>query len=349
MTLEEVKNTIKTGKDYKEHIWNYGYTPILVAVSGSWAYGTNKPDSDIDARGIFLDPTESVLGLSNFEQHEVHDTDKELDIVMYGLRKFVKLALENNPNVIELLTPQERNIIYASGIGKELIENRHMFLSKRSAMTFGGYAKAQLDRIENAMARDRYDQEMVERHMLHSILGMIESMNTRYKELPEGGLELEIIDSDKPELNKEIVVNCNLHHYPLRDFKGIWSDMQNVVKDYGKLDNRNRKKDDNHMNKHAMHLVRLLLTGIDILEKEEILPYREDDLDLLNFIRNGGYMDEEGRFVDGFYDLVNMLYKRFEEAKSKTKLPEKPNYHAIENWVVTTYQMRLREGMLEVM
>ena len=216
-----------------------------------------------------------------------------------------------------------------------------MFLSKRAAMTFGGYAKAQLDRIENAMARDRYDQEMVERHMMNSILGMIESMNTKYKELPEGGLELEIIDSDKPELNKEIVVNCNLHRYPLRDFKGIWSDMQNVVKDYGKLDNRNRKKDDNHMNKHAMHLVRAMLMGLDILNKEEILPYREDDLDMLNFIRNGGYMDEEGRFVDGFYDLVNMLYKRFEDAKSKTKLPAKPDYHAVEDWVVGVYKKYL--------
>ena len=60
-------------------------------------------------------------------------------------------------------------------------------------------------------------------------------------------------------------------------------------------------------------------------------------------------MDEEGRLVDEIYDLVNMLYKRFEEAKSKTKLPEKPKYHAVEDWVIRTYRMRLREGLLEVM
>lgn len=333
MTLEEVKNTIKTGTDYKEHIWNYGYTPILVTVSGSWAYGTNKPDSDIDARGIFLDPVNSILGLSNFEQHEVHDTDKELDIVMYGLRKFIKLALENNPNVIELLSPQERNIVYASDIGKELIENRYLFLSKRAAMTFGGYAKAQLDRIENAMARDRYDQEMVERHMLHSILGMIESMNTRYKELPEGGLELEIIDSDKSELNKEIVVNCNLHHYPLRDFKSIWSDMQNVVKDYSKLNGRNRKKDIPHLCKHMMHLVRAMLMGLDILNKGEIITYREDDIDLLLSIRNGDYVNG-GKPTDSFNRLYKSLWREFEIAIERTNLPDKPNFHAVEQMVM---------------
>ena len=333
MTLEEVKNTIKTGTDYKEHIWNCGYTPILVTVSGSWAYGTNKPDSDIDARGIFLDPVNSILGLSNFEQHEIHDTNKELDIVMYGLRKFVKLALENNPNVIELLSPQERNIVYASDIGKELIENRYLFLSKRAAMTFGGYAKAQLDRIENAMARDRYDQEMVERHMMNSILGMIESMNTRYKELPEGGLELEIIDSDKPELNKEIVVNCNLHHYPLRDFKGIWSDMQNVVKDYSKLNGRNRKKDIPHLCKHMMHLVRAMLMGLDILNKGEIITYREDDINLLLSIRNGDYVNG-GKPTDSFNRLYKSLWREFEIAIERTNLPDKPNFHVVEQMVM---------------
>ena len=81
--------------------------------------------------------------------------------------------------------------------------------------------------------------------------------------------------------------------------------------------------------------------GIDILEKEEILPYREDDFDMLNFIRNGGYMDEDGRFVDGFYNLVNMLYKRFEEAKDKTNLPAKPNDRAVEDWVVGVYKKYL--------
>lgn len=340
MTLEEVKNTIKTGTDYREHIWDCGYTPILVTVSGSWAYGTNKPDSDIDARGIFLDPVNSILGLSNFEQHEIHDTNKELDIVVYGLRKFVKLALENNPNVIELLSPQERNIVYASDIGKELIENRYLFLSKRAAMTFGGYAKAQLDRIENAMARDRYDQEMVERHMMNSILGMIESMNTRYKELPEGGLELEIIDSDKPELNKEIVVNCNLHHYPLRDFKGIWSDMQNVVKDYSKLNGRNRKKDIPHLCKHMMHLVRAMLMGLDILNKGEIITYREDDINLLLSIRNGDYVNG-GKPTDSFNRLYKSLWREFEIAIERTNLPDKPNYRAVEDWVVGVYKKYL--------
>ena len=330
-TLSEVINEVKYGKDY-EFIWK---EPVaLVTLGGSWAYGTNKATSDIDVRGIMFEPKEAVFGLSSFEQKEVHDSEKDVDVVLYSLRKMVKLLLGNNPNCIEILSPNPRNIIYCNETGKLLINRRHDFLCKKSAFTFGAYAKAQLGRIENAMARDRYDQAMMEKHMLNSIEGMINSMNTRYQELPQGSLTLEIVDSDKPEFEKEIVVNCHLDKYPLRDFKGIWSDMQNVVKDYNKLNYRNNKKDDNHMNKHASHLVRLLLMGTDILRKEEIITYREDDLDLLMSIRNGEWMGEDGKFLPKFYKLVEELSADFDKASAETKLPDKPDFRSIENLVM---------------
>ena len=331
MDCGEVKEYVKTAPEYKD-IWNN--PNILISLGGSYAYGTNTENSDIDVRGIMFEPIESLLGLSNFEQKEIHNSETGVDTVIYGFRKMVKLLLGNNPNCIEIISPQERNIVYISDIGRELIEHRHDFLSKKVAFTFGAYAKAQLGRIENAMARDRYDQAMMEKHMLNSIEGMIHSMNDRYQELPEGGLTIEIVDSKKPELEKEIVVNCNLYQYPLRDFKGIWSDMQNVVKDYGKLNYRNQKKDDNHMNKHAMHLVRLLLMGTDILKKEEIITYRENDLDLLMSIRNGEWMGEDGKFLPKFYKLVEDLSSDFDKAISETKLPEKPNFKQIEKFVI---------------
>ena len=331
MDCGEVKEYVKTAPEYK-NIWDN--PNILISLGGSYAYGTNTKNSDIDVRGIMFEPIESLLGLSNFEQKEIHNSETGVDTVIYGFRKMIKLLLGNNPNCIEIISPQERNIVYISDIGKELIEHRHDFLSKKAAFTFGAYAKAQLGRIENAMARDRYDQAMMEKHMLNSIEGMIHSMNDRYQELPEGGLTIEIVDSKKPELEKEIVVNCNLYQYPLRDFKGIWSDMQNVVKDYGKLNYRNQKKDDNHMNKHAMHLVRLLLMGIDLLKKEEIITYRENDLDLLMSIRNGEWMGEDGKFLPKFYKLVEDLSSDFDKAISETKLPEKPNFKQIEKFVI---------------
>ena len=47
--------------------------------------------------------------------------------------------------------------------------------------------------------------------------------------------------------------------------------MANVARDYEKIGKRNKKKDDLHLNKHAMHLVRLFMMALDILENESLI------------------------------------------------------------------------------
>ena len=63
--------------------------------------------------------------------------------------------------------------------------------------------------------------------------------------------------------------------------------MNNIVKEYQYLENRNRKKDDNHLNKHAMHL-RLFYDGSRYSGKGEINTYRGADLPLLLSIAETG-------------------------------------------------------------
>ena len=331
MKIEEVKEYVKTSPTYAD-IWENPI--ILLSLGGSYAYGTNTDNSDIDLRGIMHEPVNCLLGLSNFEQKEIHNADTGVDTVVYGFKKMINLLLGNNPNCIEILSPQRRNIVYSTELGDYLIEHRHLFLSQKCVMTFGAYARAQLDRLQNAMCRDSMAQAMQEEHMLHSILGAIESFNGRFQEFPEGNLKLKIVDAINKEYEKEIVLDVNLKDYPLRDYKGMWSEMQNIVKDYSKLNGRNRKKDIPHLCKHMMHLVRLYLMGTDILEKEEIITYRENDIDLLMSIRNGDYMEENGLAKPSFYELVDKIKARFEQAVSNTRLPKKPNFNAVENLVM---------------
>ena len=67
-------------------------------------------------------------------------------------------------------------------------------------------------------------------------------------------------------------MDVNLHHYPLRDYKGMWSEMQSIVKAYSKIGKRNEKAiEHNKLGKHMMHLIRLYMMCLDILEKEEIV------------------------------------------------------------------------------
>ena len=111
--------------------------------------------------------------------------------------------------------------------------------------------------------------------------------------------------------------------------------MNEVVKAYGKMNHRNNKKDELHLNKHAMHLIRLYLMAIDIFEKEEIITYRADDLELLLSIRNGQYMNEDGTYRFEFFELVNEYEKRLDYAVDNSSLPVQPDLKLIEEFVMS--------------
>lgn len=81
--------------------------------------------------------------------------------------------------------------------------------------------------------------------------------------------------------------------------------------------------------KHQMHTIRLYLMGIDVLTKEEIVTYREDDHDELMSIRLGAYVDSNGNPLDSFYDLVQHYEGKLQAAAESSKLPEVPNYNEI--------------------
>lgn len=115
---------------------------ILLGLGGSYAYGTDNENSDIDFRGITLNLPSDLLGLTEFEQYE----DRHTDTVIYAFNKIVKLLLECNPNTIELLGLDEEQYLIKTALGQELLEHKDLFLSKRAAKSFGGYAGAQLRR-----------------------------------------------------------------------------------------------------------------------------------------------------------------------------------------------------------
>lgn len=73
---------------------------------------------------------------------------------------------------------------------------------------------------------------------------------------------------------------------------------------------------------------------IDILEKEEIITYREKEHDLLMEIRNGKFLNENNQPTDGFYDLLNEWQKKFEYAKENTSLQKKPDYKKVEELLI---------------
>ena len=330
--IEKIRELLfSTEYDFLRTNEHLGNKIIFLTLGGSHAYGTNIETSDVDVRGCALNSCSDILGLTNFEQF----VEDKTDTTVYSFNKLISLILNCNPNTIEMLGCKPEHYFFISPIGQELIDNKNLFLSQRAIKAFGGYANQQLRRLENALARDSYPQAEKERHILGSMEASMLSFSDRYEEVSDGAIKIYTEKSNKEELETEIVMDINLEKYPIRDFKNIISDLTNIVKDYEKLNKRNTKKDDAHLNKHAMHLVRLFLMCLDIFEKQEIITYREKDHDLLMSIRNGAYQKEDGTFYSEFFELVDDLEKRLEYAKQNTSLPERPNIKKIEEFVIS--------------
>lgn len=192
---------------------------------------------------------------------------------------------------------------------------------------------AQLRRLQNAIARDALPQSEREKHILKSVTNALEDFNRRYAGKENGSIRLYIDRAENPGLDTEIFVDASYKHFPLRDYVDLWGTMKTVVRDYDKLGKRNKKKDDNHLNKHAMHLIRLFMMAIDILEKGEIRTHRREDLPTLLAIRRGDYMLSDGTFSLEFYEMLEEYEHRLDQAAVRTALPDNPDMEKVEAFV----------------
>lgn len=304
---------------------NLGTNIILLGLGGSHAYGTNNENSDIDIRGIATRTKREILIGNDFEQV----VDVDTDTTVYSFDKIIKLLCSCNPNVIEILGLKPEHYIYLSDVGRKVIDNRHLFLSKRAIYSFGGYANAQLRRLENKSAR-LINQSQQEAHILKSIEHASVELKTRFLEMPDDAIKLYIDKSQRDDYDTEIFCDILLHHYPLRDYKGMMNTMGEIIKSYAKIGKRNEKAiEHNKLGKHMCHLVRLYLMCFDILEKGEIITFREKEHDLLMSIRNGEYLDENRQPISEFYELVDDLEKRLDYDKENTLLPDEVNMEKV--------------------
>lgn len=332
MTIEQIKHLVDGPKyNFLRTDPHLGNRVMFLTLGGSYAYGTNVETSDIDIRGCTMNNASEIVGLSRFEQFINTDTDTTI----YSFNKLIGLLVNCNPNTIEMLGCKPEHYIFMTEEGQKMLDNRKMFLSKRAIHSFGGYANQQLNRLEAALARDRLAQAQKEEHIRRSMENSIKSFESRYTNFESGSIKLFTDISQREELDREIFADIHLEHFPARQFNSMMNDLHNVIGTYEKLNHRNHKKDDAHLNKHAMHLVRLYLMCIDILEREEIITYREWDHDLLMEIRSGYYQNNDGTYCSEFFEMIDDLKKRLDYAKENTSLPTHPDMKRVEEFVMS--------------
>ena len=314
-----------TGYDFLYDNQNLGKNIILLGLGGSYAYGTNIEDSDVDVRGIATNSARNILTGNDFEQV----VDVETDTTIYSLEKMIRLLCSCNPNVIEILGLKPEHYLYLSDAGRLLLKHKDLFLTKRAAYTFGAYANSQLRRLENKSAR-LVSQSQQEAHILKNIERASVEFKTMFLEVPDDAIKLYIDKSPRDDYDTEIFCDILLHHYPLRDFKGMMNTMGEIIKSYAKIGKRNEKAiEHNKLGKHMMHLVRLYLMCFDILENGEIITYREKEHDFLMSIRNGEYLDENRQPTNAFFEIVSEYERKLDYLKDHTSLPDEVDMNKV--------------------
>lgn len=333
MNITEIKDKVLFSDEYKffktnEHLGN---NIILIGLGGSYAYGTNTENSDLDVRGCALNTKEEILTNKNFDQF----VNEETDTTIYSFNKLVSLLSNTNPNTIELMGLKPEHYLYLHPIGKELLDNAHLFLSKKAIHSFGGYANQQLRRMELLCNRN-VSQAQREQFILNTINNAMYDIKQAYQDFTDEEIKLYIDKAVQEGYDTEIFMDVNLKHYPLRDYCSVWNEMKSIVSSYNKIGKRNEKAiTHNKLGKHMMHLIRLYMMCLDILEKEQIITYREAEHDLLMDIRNGKYLDSNDQPIPEFYEMVDEYEKRLDYAKLNTNLPDSPDYKKINEFVMS--------------
>lgn len=124
---------------------------ILLGYRGSIAHGTYVPQEDDagiddkDIMGVCIAPLNVYVGLAHFEQKE--KMYKEWDSVVYEIRKYFRLLLKSNPNVMGALWLEPNHYIIKTDLGKMIVDNRDIFVSKAAYHSFNGYAYGQFKRM----------------------------------------------------------------------------------------------------------------------------------------------------------------------------------------------------------
>lgn len=331
---------------------------ILKCIVGSHAYGTNLPESDIDIKGICIPPKDYYLGSHLFfDQY----TQQKPDVEIYGLKKYIKLAADANPNILELLFIEDPIVI--NKFGEKLRQNRNLFVTKKAKFTFSGYAISQLKRIQTHRRwilnpplaepkRSEFglpDVKIVNKEQLDAIESKIkdklgswdidaevldEAQKIEFKEKFENILKDIGVNSDD-ELYKRAAIASEIDPNFI-DLVVKEKRYKTKMAEWHQYKNwkatRNEKRAEleakfGYDTKHATHLVRLMRMCKEILTEGKVLVKRPDKEELLA-IRNGSWKyDDLIVWAENMDKEMSILY-------DQSTLPKAPDITKINNLTI---------------
>jgi hypothetical protein len=158
-----------------------GFVVYRVMV-GSRAFGLATESSDEDRRGVFLPPAEWHWSLTK-PPEQIEFFSEGVEEVDWELEKFVRLALQANPNILETLWSPA--VLHIDEIGEQLRSIRTCFLSRHLYRTYSGYVLSQFRLMKKGFATDRRYKP---KHAMH----LIRLLHSGVHALREGDIRVDV-------------------------------------------------------------------------------------------------------------------------------------------------------------
>lgn len=300
---------------------------ILVTQCGSKLYGTDTPSSDEDKVGIYVPPKEFFIGFKSFPSDEINqnivskradskNNKDAVDFKLYDIRKFIRLAIQNNPNIIELLFVNYSSIDFCSKEGSLLLENADLFPTMEIVSRFLGYAKSQKSKmiVKSTNMQDLFKLKTFLEKIINAPKHQIFLMDYEedLKKLFDDNLKIDKRFYNVGDLNVQRNITVKNAYDLVRERVSKFSSRyDDYISKYG------------FDTKFASHLIRLLLEAKELLETGKLV-FPLKDASFLKDIKLGKYNIKE--IIDYSNELI-LEIKRLEE---KQPLPKKPDIKKIE-------------------
>jgi len=273
---------------------NFWEEPDLLVLSGSHLYGYSTPESDEDLLGFVVPPLRTELGLINrFEQKTPSQAELDAgdDTKIYSLKKFITQLSRNDTQCLEILFAPESHIRICNYVGKWVIENRNLFISKHLHRRFAGYAYSEFRKVRG-VALEPVKQTPTEQQVIDQIRNLFRPDKKQMDDI------LDILYADRKR--EEISI-----------FRKLGKARKESIEKYG------------YSVKNAAHCIRLLMEGVEIMETGEIkFPISPERLDILRNIRAGKPKFEEVEAL--FHHFTEELNKACDNSDLPEKLDMEP-------------------------
>jgi predicted nucleotidyltransferase len=295
--------------------------------------------------------------------------DGNKDTVIYELRKIIQLLAGANPNVLELLWLNEYPVL--TSVGQHLINHRKLFLSKKVKHTYSGYAFAQIKKMETHRkwllnpptkkpAPSDFgieDEPPLTKEELNAFLEYLYNLikgKIEFLEEAEQLYKLLTADIDFKAVLKQYTLPDKTLEYTQnltnsrKDFIRLLQksqSYQNALREWKAYlswqENRNPARAEMERKsgfdlKHGMHCIRLLRSGLEILQLGELIVNRNiaGDADDLKAILRGDYSYEQ--VMKMAEDLMVEMEKFYEESI----LPDRPDLEQINELCIELVEMQ---------